>query len=471
MIIMSTSAPYIGSAEHTEDLGKIYATERAERAERVFNYEASSQDVIDWYGTEDTLGEQDTLMYLQRLYNSTHGGVHNFRENMRTNVLAAMRNEAAALTILATEAGMTRGGSVDNPWYERARTGVATDFIIAPEQLKQDAVDGILSDISKHELETLYVATDCLYTAGKEWGALSLLMKRDTNAFPEHEQYEQAAKRNIWATYQLTKAMYESILKDKSHDELVAARPMLHKLTMLAASINFEQGSAEREAHQLTTVAPSDKVAFRVLTYGIDTSFLALDDAPVVKGTEKGDLHELMFMLDLNYLFTTKRTEGNEWIASATTDREDHPENGNPSRRRGFDYLVSNGSNTLSVQVKANKAQEEKRKQQDPNYREYHPWIRQYAEANFQFVKKATLEKKIQAYMDWIESDFDPAYQQKLDRYVLPTAREVYADAMAEEQMPKSERVLRYLGGQLTRAERRRIQRNYGAFKKRNNQK
>jgi hypothetical protein len=382
-----------------------------------------------------------------------------------------MQNEAAALTILATESGMTNGGSIDKPWYERDRTGVATDFIIAPNQLKQEATEGVISNISDHELETLYIATDCLYTAGKEWGALSLLMKRDISAFPEHEQFEQAARQNIWATYQLTKAMYESLLKNKTHDELVAARPMLHKLTMLAASINFEQGSAEREARQLNTVAPSDKAAFRVLTYGIETSFLALDDAPVVRGTEKGDLHELMFMLDLNYLFATKRAEGNEWIASATTDREDHPENGNPSRRRGFDYVVSNGTHTLSVQVKANKAQEDKRKQQDPNYKEYHPWIRQYAEVNFQFVKKTTLEKKIQAYMDWVESDFDPAFQEKLDRYVLPTAREVYADAMAEEQVPKSERVIRYMGGQLTRAERRRIQRNYGEFKKRNTKK
>jgi hypothetical protein len=73
--------------------------------------------------------------------------------------------------------------------------------------------------------------------------------------------------------------------------------------------------------------------------------------------------------------------------------------------------------------------------------------------------------------MDWVESDFDPTFQEKLDRYVLPTAREVYADAMAEEQVPKSERVIRYMGGQLTRAERRRIQRNYGEFKKRNTKK
>jgi hypothetical protein len=174
-----------------------------------------------------------------------------------------------------------------------------------------------------------------------------------------------------------------------------------------------------------------------------------------------------MFLLDLNYLFATNRKESNTWYVRPATIRHDEPRINAPSRRRGYDFMASNGKRSMLFQNKANASQEQKRKANNPAYKDYHPWITQLSDTNFQDTNTRVLRKKLMAYDEWFSNGFDAEGTAKLERFVMPLAREAYGLCIAEQELAESERIIRSFEGNLTRAERRRIQRSCGEFKKR----
>lgn len=467
---MSTSVEYFGSPEHLLDQQKVSSAHDNDRARRIMNLEATTEEVLSWYGSEDPLSEQNNLDWMRRRYDSNRTDDTIRREMLRETVLQMMVDEGAALTILANKAGITEGGQPGVPWTETHHdAALRRTLLFNPSKFGARLLDRALGNITDEDLPELYIAADCLHSTGLNYAYFGHEMSRDKVAFPESDHFVAQSKQYIADTYRLAKAMFVTHLEDKPLEELVAGRPMLHKLAAFMCSVSFEMSTLQTG----TEAAKRQKEGFELMTTAIAASFLAYDDDKnkVIKGTEKGDLYEMLYLMDLNYLFTKNRRPDFDWHARATTTRHDRPEVNNPSHRRGYDFMATNGDHSVVIQAKVNLSQEERRKQTDPNYRDYHPWILQVGERSFDSAKKTTLLKKLEAYEEWLDVGMPQEGSAKLDRHVLPSAQEAFEACVAEQRMKPSERMIRNLGGNLTRAERRRLMRSSGDFKKRNAKK
>jgi hypothetical protein len=191
------------------------------------------------------------------------------------------------------------------------------------------------------------------------------------------------------------------------------ARSMLHRLSTIVCGMSIENVHAFADFDSSGPLTTTEKQNFNYLTRLIQYSFLDLHEAKAVKGSEKGDLHELLYLLDTNYLFATGDSVARKWYGIASADRHDAPRVGYPSKKRGLDFVFTNNFRAKLVQLKSSRHDDS----------EYHPWILKIEEENFQEVDKRRLGAKLNAYQQWIESDFDPALRAKVDKYILPSAR------------------------------------------------
>lgn len=460
------STPYIGTPEHLLDMQKVSGAYDSQLERRIIDLEATADEVVAWYPTDDPLSEQLNLDWVHRRYDSS--GTDGFirREQLRTTVIRMMVDEGASLTILADKAGLVQSdGKPIKPWSDLENMPeYRGKMIIKPSDFGKQLLDRALDNITEQDLDDLYIAADCMFSSGLNYAYLAQELRHDNHGdLPQAETFVEQAIQYITASFFITKEMFHTTIAGKSPEELRTIRPLLHKLASFMGSVGFELGHMHPDQ-------PNHRQgeAFNIMLDSIAASFLELGDDKVknIKGTDKGDLYEMLFLMDINYLFATHHSQDFDWFARGTTARHDKPLIDNPSRRRGYDFTLSNGPYGILAQAKVNKAQEERRKAADESYRDYHPWILQLAEQNFEDKFKPRLIKKLAAYDEWLSAGMPAAGNAKLDRLVLPTAREALAACQAEQQLKPSERIIRSLDGQLTRAQKRRIMRSCGEFKK-----
>lgn len=466
---MSEASPYIRTAAHREDITKIYDPAAIERAERIASYEATMRDVMDWYGTEDPLSEKVNFETIEMRTKSTFSWFDDFRAKAHETADKMVLNEAAALTILATMAGETTGGTKDQPWVEQEGSMAERYLRHMPSRLAGALASRVIPSIEAKDYMPLYVATDCLYAASSGLDYMAVMGDNGRIRVHDPKAYEERSTLYRQTAEKIAATMARHFFDTLQPEEQKEQRSFIRKLGALMCTISVENAFIQNAESPTAepTVQLDEKKMFSLLTSIIGASYLALDAAKVVKDkTDKGDLHELLFLLDLNYLFATNRAASNSWYVRSTTERHDQPSINRPSRRRGYDFMASNGKRSLLMQVKSNKHQEAARKQQ-AGYKDYHPWIFEFADDNFPDVDKRTLRARLVAYQEWIDAGYPAEGSARVERYVLDSAKEAFQACLHEETLKESERLIRGFEGNLTRAERRRLMRNSGDFSQR----
>jgi hypothetical protein len=451
---------YFGSPEHRQDLATIASTPGAQLAPRIAAYEASSDDVMEWYGSDDPCNE-DLNWQLVRSLASSNYTPGDKRELTLDTVAAQLQiNEAAALTVLLGAAGITEGGEPGKPWTEAGHPAVRTALAGNTDLFAHDLIARTMSAPDIEQFDKLYVAVDCLQVASLGLHNIAVEGREGRIDLPDYEKYFRRGMQYRRDASELGSRMAQHIER-QGPEVVIKSRAMLHRLSTIVCAIAMENDHAFTNRDETTEMSQTEKQTLSFLVNLVKLSFLDLHPGKVLKGADKGELHELLFLLDTNYLFSTGDSESRAWYGIASTDRHDAPKIGYPSKKRGLDFLFSNNIRARLVQLKSST--------QDTS--EYHPWILKIEEENFQEVDKRRLAAKVAAYKAWVDSDFDPALQARVDKYLLPSAKQTYDKIIEEGRMPESQRIIEVFGHGLTRAEKRRIMRNSGDFKKRGRKK
>jgi hypothetical protein len=175
-----------------------------------------------------------------------------------------------------------------------------------------------------------------------------------------------------------------------------------------------------------------------IRSYFIEHPFKS--DRKVIKGEDKGLLHEALWLMDINYLLQQPNSGLNApGYAFPTFPRADKPEINYPTYRRAYDIHIALSSNgrTIPVQLKASSNGVDRGS-------EYHPNIYVVSEDNFQEVDVRRLSAKLTAYKQWVESGFSPDSKAMVDKYLLPSAvafmekaKEVESMCIADYKMQK----------------------------------
>jgi hypothetical protein len=133
-----------------------------------------------------------------------------------------------------------------------------------------------------------------------------------------------------------------------------------------------------------------------------------------ISSTIKGELYELMWILDAN-IFLLMRDDLETYVTFAS-HHEDMPWVGKPKLRRGFDITINNTKTDALyyIQLKSSPTQAEK---------SYHPAITLVHETNFQDINPGRLHLKLLAYKKLIDSGFseDDIQHVLRNKYILPS--------------------------------------------------
>lgn len=459
---MPTSERYLGTAEHAQDMSKIASTIGAQLVPRIMSYEASADEVVAWYGSDDPCNEDLNWKFIRRIASSNYSPYDKVELRMDATSEQTVLNESAALTVLLSTAGVTDGGSPGKPWTLAKHPIIDRALRDDPDSLAPTLIDLSMKEPKFEQFDKLYIAVDCLEMAALGLHSMAVQGRDGFITLPDYEKYFHRSHIYRREAMDLGASMLDHIAKQDRPTQ-IATRPTLHNLGAMLYGFAAQYNHAFVENIEPNGLSQQAKQGFEFLTAVIKHSYLELDDKKVVKGTDKGDLHELLFLLDTNYLLSTGDADARQWYGIASAKRSDKPLIGYPSKNRGLDFIFSDNWGVRLVQLKSS----------PHDTTEYHPWIMKLAEqkGDFPYVDKRTLAAKLKAYEEWLAADCDPHLKSKVDKYILPSAQKAADTILEDAKMKESERALRGFGEALTRAERRRILRNFGEFKKRNKQK
>lgn len=127
----------------------------------------------------------------------------------------------------------------------------------------------------------------------------------------------------------------------------------------------------------------------------------------------KGHLHEILWLLDANFVLSNEYSKLGPSVVSAPLGY-DRPEINHPNLKRGYDMVVVGHKARMPVQLKSSRASLRKHK--------YDERIYVAQETNFQDVDLRRLSSRLKDYRSWIESDFnDNSLADKIKSRLLPT--------------------------------------------------
>ncbi|MGB3946311.1 MAG: hypothetical protein WBK76_05775 [Candidatus Saccharimonadales bacterium] len=457
---MASGMAYLGSPEHTQDIANMASTPGAQLAPRIISYEANADEVMEWYGSDDPCNEELNWKLVRNRASPTYSP---FEDRLLTAEMLSSHfavNESAALTLLLSTAGISEGGAPGKPWTKAGYPEVVRAMSTNPDMFARNLINASMQQPDLAQFDKLYVAADSLRFAASALHYFSIEGNAGRLPVPNHEDFFKRSRQYKSDVIRLGSLMLTHIDR-QDRETQVASRSMMHRVGVMMVGVSMEDDFCFTDDPESSELTDLNKRNFNYLTELINYSYLDLDESKVVKGGAKGDLHELLFLLDTNFLFSGATGKDKLWHVAASSDRHDKPKIGYPSKNRGLDFTASNGNRSRLLQIKSS--------QKDKT--EYHPWILKLEETNLQEVDKRRLGSKIKAYQAWIASDFSPELRPQVEKYIIDSARDAYDAIIADAKLPESQRIIQTFASGLSRAEKRRIMRNSGDFKKRNTKK
>lgn len=195
---------------------------------------------------------------------------------------------------------------------------------------------------------------------------------------------------------------------------------LMYSTKQFASNIFYRSALEPNEARREF----SRRSGFHNLVESIEDLILAphiKSNKSVVKdATMKGDLHELLWLLDTNFMLSRCDTSGQSFAASSPIGY-DQPIVGRPDEKRSYDVIGVSPSLKVPIQLKSG------------NYSAsrhiYDSRIVKVTEENFQDVSIRRLDSRLRDYREWIEGrSTDEALAAKIESRVLPSAERFVDD-------------------------------------------
>jgi hypothetical protein len=229
----------------------------------------------------------------------------------------------------------------------------------------------------------------------------------------------------------------------------------MHIKKLLSCVEFFKSNHIEDESKQ----RDKRKKIIKDLIDTIENKFIVDNHEPVIKGREKGDLHEYMWLLDSFVRIMIDPTLINKVAPISSTSNYDQPKVGKPKLNRAYDYMVLIVDSTCDyIQLKS--------RGNSKHGGEYHNAIKVVKEKFFRELNISWLRKKLEVYNKWIEGDFDISLNPKLDLLILESVNEYYG-SLGQKTIREAHE-FSPLAKPTTRSERRRRQRSVQKAAKKN---
>lgn len=400
--------------KEAQDLKKVTEAYREDLESRILSGTVSVEEIVDWYYSIDPIAEYS---WLENIFYERKDA-----KPESQNVRAQKASKMATLFELAGIKLLLNSLNISKTEYHEL--GLNTGDL-------SDVMNNLFNLVEKKplildKLDLTYVAADCLVSAADIYAHRSF---EDTEGIsPDIKRI----KTKFLAYYKISHILIEKIVIEcieqinngnYEYFNIGLLSTMEYASTLFATAncISTDSTDSAKRKHEIL------KDTFSLLIETIKAYFV---DKPrtkkAIKGSEKGNLFEILWFLDMNFLSNISDGKIAGTVVSPASNRLDRPRIGWPEKKRGFDMRIeiphqqySNGYPIrLSVQLKANSTGE--------NNGVYHNKIPIIAENNLLDAGLSRLKARLKAFEEWIESDLGEVAQQNLMRYILKSAKEYF---------------------------------------------
>lgn len=426
----------MNNCKQDEDFGldNVRASERLDIAEKLLDFNASREEALDWYYANDPLS-QDLNMLSAKIASGNYGSRgENLQNYFNAISLRPSYYEHAGLTLLINIIDPESTEDPLVPWSEKLPKDFTKNYpwAFGNEIVAYPLLAHLPKAMSPDQLEQAYIALDCLHYAGAAFSsAHSFIIDGLTEFIDPFDLATIDSKYRVYsdASFQLAVVIGLQALQEKNKDDptirkigLQVNQYMNTALINKASTMDTPENNESLNLLRTATMAH----AFNDLIEGISRYFLdsSSTDRKVIKGEEKGLLHESLWLLDMNFILFMDKTVKNTYVVP-TFPRIDRPKIGRPIYNRAYDMHVQFGTTgrTLPVQLKSSN--------NAAKNMQYHPNIDVVVEENFADVDIRRLSAKMAKYKAWSASGLSDEAAIEVQKYLLPSAIE-YLDRIHE---------------------------------------
>lgn len=436
---------------------------------RFSDFTVTPESVRDWYYAVDPVFEEPNELFV-RMHIETNFEKQReyFLRRQQYAVDQVHTEEIAALTLLA---GVVRPELPHDPsWVSilQLEAGMAGQNKNPDTQVASELLAHIPDTLDAVQATDLYMALDLLNSATAFSGDI---LDLHTMLGPRDAEMLQLMIRLRDKIADYTDLVF-GFAERLSEIGLSSSDPTVRKVG-LRAGLFLHASQLERAKNWRDKVdtSESDKLFYKTVR-DYFTGYLDLieryfltdvpDGLKSFRGEKKGDLHEVLYTLDLNFIFVTDPERYDTWVATPAFLRFDEPRHGGPAYKRNCDTIIRSPKRVATAQLKSGNYGKD-----SPDTKPSHPNIWFLREANFEDAGLRRLGAKIHRYRRWLEVG-DEATTQAVHRGVLPSVIETLPKVDEMNLMTDSAyQISRMPHLQLDRAARRRLARIYGELSER----
>lgn len=443
---------------------KVQDAKRPEIQEKLLEFTANKQETLDWYYANDPLSQDLNILTAKIICGDYGADGKNIQEYFNALTLYPSYYEHAGLTLLANIVDPEITEDPDTPWSEKLPVDFKKSTLpaLGNEVVAYPLLANLPKNMTHEQLVQAFIALDCLrYTGTAFFAAQNNIAEGNlTELISPHDLATIRSKAQIYpdVSFQLA-----TIITMQANDKKTEKDPVTQKICLQAN----QYISTTLLSHANTTHFPEDMLsldqlklttnlhAFKNLIDGISSFYLDpnFSENKVIKGEDKGLLHETIWLLDMNFLLLTDKKIKNAYVVP-TFPRVDSPKIGRPKYNRAYDVHIQFGNTgrTLPVQLKSSN--------NAAKNAQYHPNIDVVVENNFADVDKRRLSAKLAKYTAWVESGLSEEAAAQLQKYILPSARKYLERVYEIDALDEAEYFLSKIStAGLDRAAKRRIAR------------
>lgn len=408
--------------ERTEDSQLIEqsALKATMLREEIRHGRAAVGDIKEWYRKHDPIGEVLLANAGRIVEQGSLEDHHEFLRNVSADTLTLIR-AGAVLAFSRLNPGL-----VDpNGTVGEAEANINTFWVdnICPTQPNGEKA----APNSQAGLNVILLAnTSDLFTEQGPEALPDLLLAaemlddgaRQLNTFFNHGQATAETVELMYFGKLMSNYLYEEIMtKGSTQAENVSAETMSKALeaAMLRCS------AMGRSFNGDTEMMYEAKTQFYLMSLMLRAVFdgEAGKVRTIVRDKNiSGKLHEAMWLLDSFAAKVVMPEKFGKIQVQPTRSRCDEPFNDGPKVNRGYDYELIAPEKSLKLQLK---------KSAQRQHQDYHEHIEVVQERNFMDLQPKRLQRKLELYVDWAKTDFDPAFESKYrlyDQYVLESVKD-----------------------------------------------
>jgi len=396
----------------------------AAHAARIGRFEAMPEGVEDWHFSADPLNGALILaldIATARNDPETHAAIR--REMLKEQMLT----ERGSMTLLASVLYpdiFDHARKTGQPWIDGFRLGYL-DTEPTQRQLFDVLQQRMLAQPLNVDVENgqrLLLAAEMMRAgAGALLTTLSTARANGAEAPADTERLLLDENNFAHLLFKIVAGQARAVKSEHGAPEVVDAMRMRGlKAQMFHAATFMSVDFIERA--DLQDAADSE---FIELVSLIKHALCNFDD-PITRRLNTNDvrgvLHEVMWFVDAYVLRRLQPGVYGDVRVMPAMSHEDAPRVGHPSQKRGIDMRVRYRDLHDKIQLKS------RRGKYSSVEDDYSGVIIKLCEQNFQDVQPRRLLGKLNTYLRWAECGFDPKMRDTVDRYVIDTVREEFAD-------------------------------------------